>query len=99
MTFIFVEKPLKSVGPIGTGFFVGIKLEGGHHVVYLVTAKHVLRKPTTEEFYDKVLLRLNTKKVSVEYIELNLSKHRILTHPDNGVDLRGYCSLSSAGPF
>jgi hypothetical protein len=87
VTFIFVEKPTRSVSPVGTGFFVGIKLEGGYHRVYLVTAKHVLWKPATEEFYDKVLLRLNTKKGDVEYIELDISKHTILTHPDKGVDL------------
>jgi hypothetical protein len=87
VTFIFVEKPTGLVNPIGTGFFVGIKLEGDYHAVYLVTAKHVLWKSSTDEFYEKVLLRLNTKKGSVEYIELDLSKHRVLTHPDKGVDL------------
>ena len=33
------------------------------------------------------MLRLNTNKGTVEYIELDLSKHTILTHPDDDVDL------------
>jgi hypothetical protein len=87
VTFVFHEKSNQQVEARGTGFFVGLKLDGDYYAVYFVTAKHVLWKPGTEEFYDKVLLRLNTKKGSVEYIELELFKHRILIHPDKGVDL------------
>jgi hypothetical protein len=39
------------------------------------------------KFYKKIMLRLNIKKGTVEYIELDLSKHTILTHPDDDVDL------------
>jgi hypothetical protein len=46
-----------------------------------------LRNPATDKFYDKILLRLNTKKGTVEYIDLDLSKHTILSHPDDDVDL------------
>ena len=51
-------------------------------------AKRKLAEPisglskATGKYYEKVLLRLNTKSGSVEYIELDLSKHVILTHPD-----------------
>lgn len=88
MTFIFIEESNGQLLPQGTGFFVGIKHESRDgYVVYLVTAKHVLRNPDTNKFYDKILLRLNTKEGRVEYISLDLSKHTILTHPDDNVDL------------
>jgi hypothetical protein len=87
VTFIFSEKSNQQVDPIGTGFFAGIKVNSGHwHAVHLVTARHILVS-ATGKFYDNVLLRLNTKEGTVEYIELDLSKHVSLTHPDEGVDL------------
>jgi hypothetical protein len=87
VTFIFLEKSNQQVQPLGTGFFVGIKDNSDQHAVYLVTAKHVLISKTTRKYYERVLLRLNTKKGTVEYIELDLSKHVILTHPNDRVDL------------
>jgi hypothetical protein len=88
VTFIFIEESNRKPLPLRTGFFVGIKPESGEgHAVYFVTAKHVLRNPATDKFYDKILLRLNTKKGTVEYIDLDLSKHTILSHPDDDVDL------------
>lgn len=60
VTFFFVEQGGK-MHPIGTGFFVGIKLEKDVHAVYLVTAKHVLQS-NTGQVLSKVLIRLNTKK-------------------------------------
>ena len=58
VSFIFKEKSSGEKEPIGTGFFVGIKLEYGD-AVYLVTAKHVLQKHPGE-FYDKIFVQLNT---------------------------------------
>jgi hypothetical protein len=87
VTFIFLENSNQEVQPLGTGFFVGIKINSDQHAVYFVTANHVLMSRTTGKYYEKVLLRLNTKKGTVEYIELDLSKHVILAHPDPKVDL------------
>jgi hypothetical protein len=39
------------------------------------------------KFYDKFLVRLNTNRGSVEYLELDLSKYPLLTYPDESVDL------------
>jgi hypothetical protein len=55
VSFIFIEDSGGEKKPIGTGFFVGIKSEHGDHV-YLVTAKHVLKKESGE-FFDKVFVR------------------------------------------
>jgi hypothetical protein len=88
VTFILIEKPNLRPEPIGTGFFVGIKPDSGSgYAVYLVTAKHVLREQGGDKFHNKVLIRLNTKKGTVEYVELELSKHTILTHLDDNVDI------------
>lgn len=87
VAFIFLEKSNQEVQPLGTGFFVGIRMNSEGPAVYFVTAKHVLISKATGKYYEKVLLRLNTKSGSVEYIELDLSKHVILTHPDPKVDL------------
>ena len=85
VTFIFNEKDERKIEPIGTGFFVSIKLKS-HDAVYFVTAKHILHFKSGK-LRDKVLLRINTKKGMPEFIELKLSKHVILTHPDENVDL------------
>ena len=85
VTFIFNEKDRGKPEPIGTGFFVSIKLKS-QDAVYFVTAKHVLHFKSGK-LRDKVLLRINTKNGTAEFIELELSKHVILTHPDENVDL------------
>lgn len=73
MRSIYSSDFLNLVLSQGTGFFVGIKHESRDgYVVYLVTAKHVLRNPDTNKFYDKILLRLNTKEGRVEYISVDL---------------------------
>ena len=86
VSFIFKEKSSGEKEPIGTGFFVGIKLEYGD-AVYLVTAKHVLQK-CPGEFYDKIFVRLNAKETGfAEYMDIDLTKYVILTHSDESVDL------------
>jgi hypothetical protein len=85
VTFIFLEKDVQRIEPVGTGFFVSIKFTL-YDAVYLVTAKRILQT-RSGTFYNKILIRLNTKRGTVEYIELDLSKHVILTHPDGNVDL------------
>jgi hypothetical protein len=51
-----------------------------------VTAKHVLEY-SPGQFYDRILIRLNTRNGNSEYIPLDLSKRVILTHKDDNVDL------------
>jgi hypothetical protein len=85
ITFIFTQKYSELVDPVGTGFFVSTKSEFGN-AVYLVTAKHVLQTDSGE-IYGKILVRINTKSGLTENIELDLSQHPVLTHPDENVDL------------
>ncbi|MGA9170082.1 MAG: serine protease [Nitrososphaeraceae archaeon] len=83
VTFIFEEKG-NGIIPLGTGFFVGIQSQSDLHAVYFVTAKHVLQSAYVQ---GKVLLRMNTTKGNLEYIEIDLARHVILTHPDVNVDI------------
>jgi hypothetical protein len=87
VTFVFLEEP-DQIQALGTGFFVGIKLNSGQgYAVYFVTAKHVLISKTTDRYHENILLRLNTKKGTVQYMRFELSKYTILTHDDPLVDL------------
>jgi hypothetical protein len=72
--------------PSRNRFFVGIQLQPDIHAVYFVTAKHVLQS-ASDNVEGKVLLRMNTNKGNLEYIDIDLSWHGILTHPDVNVDL------------
>lgn len=90
--FIFTEKEGKLL-PNGTAFFVGVKNPDDPNVssVYLVTAKHVLHKPKTTVFYDKVSLRLNRRdgKSEIGAIPINTTgeNKNVFVHPDPSVDI------------
>jgi len=92
VAFIFIEKEGKLI-PNGTAFFVGVKNPSDSNVfsVYLVTAKHVLYKPKTTEFLDKVFIRLNKKvggsEVGVIPIKANGDKRTVFFHSDTSVDV------------
>ena len=64
VAFIFITNVEGKLIPNGTGFFVGVKNPStpNSFSVYLVTAKHVLYKPKTTDFFDKVFVRLNKKE-------------------------------------
>ena len=82
VSFIFeVTNPPE---PLGTGFFVGIDLESGP-AIYFITAKHVPQ--SHGKYRNSVMYRLNTYSTSSEYVVLELSKHQVLTHPDENVRL------------
>jgi hypothetical protein len=90
--FVFIERDGK-LAPNGTAFFVAIKnpskptLSNG----YFVTAKHVLYKPRTTEFLDKVYIRLNKKDGGSEMatipIQIAGSNRTVFLHSDTSVDL------------
>jgi hypothetical protein len=79
--------------PLGTGFFVGIKLEnGGGDAVYFVTAKHVLSPSKIfppPNYYDALYIRLNLIGGTSEYMGLPLSyaPEFILNNEDENIDL------------
>ena len=60
--FVLIEKDSK-LTPNGTAFFVGVQSPSkpGSFNVYLITARHVLYKPNTTEFLEKIYIRLNKK--------------------------------------
>lgn len=94
VAFIYIEKQLgKSPVPNGTAFFVGVKNPSDPNVfsVYLVTAKHVLFKPDTTEYLDKVFVRLNKKEGGSETGAIPIStkgeKRTVFTHNDPNVDI------------
>ena len=92
VAFIFIEKEGKLI-PNGTAFFVGVKNPSDSNVfsIYLVTAKHVLYKPKTTEFLDKVFIRLNKKvggsEIGVIPIKANGDKRTVFFHSDTSVDV------------
>ncbi len=92
VVFVFVEKEGKLVAN-GTAFFVGVKKSSEPPIfsVYLVTAKHVLYKPDTTEYLDKVFIRINRKdggsEVSVIPIKVTGNNRRVFLHDDPTVDI------------
>jgi hypothetical protein len=90
--FIFIEKEGQLV-PNGTTFFVGVKnnVKANSYNVYLVTAKHVLCKPNTTEFLDKVYIRLNKKdggsEASMIPIITEGNNRTVFFHTDPSVDI------------
>ena len=92
VVFIFIEMEGKLV-PNGTAFFVGVKkpTEPTTFTVYLITAKHVLYKPDTTEFIDKVHVRINKRgggsEVSTIPITVEGDNKNIFFHSDPSVDV------------
>ena len=93
VTFIFVEGKDQKLVPNGTGFFVGVKnpTNPDQYSVYLVTAKHVLYKPNSTEFMDKVYIRLNKRKggseIGIVPIKAEGTNRNLFTHEDTSVDM------------
>lgn len=88
VTFIFLKNKKGEYVPNGTGFFTGIKanLPGNLVHIYLVTAKHVIQD-TNRNFYPLIVIRLNTKTGSSEFLEIPTNEINILTHSDVDVDI------------
>ncbi|MFH1288714.1 MAG: hypothetical protein ABII25_08480 [bacterium] len=93
VTFVFVTDKEGELIPNGTSFFVGVKkpTNTNNFVVYLVTAKHVLLKPNTTEYYDTVFIRLNKKEGGSDTggipIKINGENQNVFIHTDSSVDL------------
>lgn len=90
--FVFIEKDAKLI-PNGTAFFVVVKdpTKPDSARGYLVTARHVLYKPQTTEFLDKIFIRLNKKdggsEVGTIPIKTQGNDKNVFLHPDTSVDL------------
>ena len=90
--FVFIEKDSKLV-PNGTAFFVGVQIPSkpSSFKVYLVTARHVLYKPETTEFLDKVYIRLNKKdggsEVGIIPIKTEGADRTVFLDSDPSVDI------------
>lgn len=92
VVFVFIEKEGKLI-PNGTAFFIGVKnpSKPSTYSIYLVTAKHVLYKPDTEDFLENIFIRLNKKDGSseVKSLPINASgkSRNVYTHTDPSVDI------------
>jgi len=92
VVFIFTEKEGKLI-PNGTAFFVGVKnsSEPTTFSVYLITAKHVLHKPDTTDFLDKVYVRINKREGGSEVFPIPIrvkgGKKTVFFHSDPYVDV------------
>jgi hypothetical protein len=77
----------------GTGFFIGVRRpnDPNRGRIYLVTAKHVISKPNSTEYFDKIFLRLNKKDGSSEILRLpivaNGNNKNVFFHNDPSVDI------------
>ena len=105
VAFIFIENENGKLVPNGTAFFVGVKNASDPNIssVYLVTAKHVLYKPKTTEFFDKVYVRLNKKEGGSEIgaipIKTEGEKRTVFTHNDPNVDIAVIPCLPNQAKF
>lgn len=92
VVFVFIEKEGYLI-PNGTAFFVGVKnpSEPTRFKVYLITAKHVLYKPETTEFLDKVFVRINKREGGSEIgpipIRVEGENKTVFFHSDPTVDI------------
>jgi hypothetical protein len=93
VAFIFITNVEGKLIPNGTGFFVGVKNPStpNSFSVYLVTAKHVLYKPKTTDFFDKVFVRLNKKEGGSQIGSIPLiatgDQRNVFMHSDSSVDI------------
>jgi len=93
VAFIFISNEEGKLIPNGTGFFVGVKNPSSPNSfsVYLVTAKHVLFKPKTTDFFNKVFIRLNKKNGGSQIGAIPLiatgDQRNVFTHNDSSVDI------------
>jgi len=93
VAFIFFTNEEGKLIPNGTGFFVGVKNPSNPNSfsVYLVTAKHVLYKPKTTDFFDKVFVRLNKKDGGSQIGSIPIiaegEQRTVFTHSDSSVDI------------
>lgn len=98
VTFIFLKEGGKYV-PNGTGFLVRVEVENDRfyshhqseqergHVMYLVTAKHVLQENLKGEYHHIVSIRVNTHDGKSKYFDIDLDKAEIFVHDDPDVDI------------
>jgi len=93
VAFLFITNEKGKLIPNGTGFFVGVNnpSDPNSFSVNLVTAKHVLYKPKTTIFLDKVFVRLNKKEGGSQIDTIPLiaegSNRNVFTHSDSTVDI------------
>jgi len=91
-TYIFINNGGKLI-PNGAGFFVGLKnpSKQNNFSLYLVTAKHVLCPPGSNQMLDKIYIRLNKKGGGSETDAIPLSaqgnKRTVFFHADPTVNL------------
>ncbi len=88
--FIYAKNDKGEIKPNGTGFFVGISDSISKKTfVYLVTAKHVLKKQNS--FLDTIYVRLNKRDSLSEIRNIPLSfngiNKNIFVHNDKTVDI------------
>jgi len=104
VAFIFVEKDAKPI-PNGTAFFLGVKNTSKPDVSagYLITAKHVICKPKSTDFLDKVFVRLNKKDGDSEFAGVPIvpqgPKRTVFTHSDPLVDIAVIPCLPDVSEF
>ena len=93
VAFVYVTGNDGNLVPNGTGFLVGVENPSDPNIfaVYMVTAKHVLYKPKTTKFFDKVYIRLNKKDGSSEFVTTPIKpkgrKRTVFVHNDSSVDI------------
>jgi hypothetical protein len=85
VSFIYSYDEKQNPVPIGTGFFVGVKMHNTDQFhVYFVTAKHVVQDKQ-KKYLSKIFLRLNQLNGDAGLIPLN--DLTFIEHDDNDVDL------------
>ena len=92
VAFVFAPKSDGSLGPVGTGFFAGVKhAEKDFVTFYFVTAKHVLQAEGGRGFRPTLYIRVNTKDGKTDMLSTRLITNgtgkTLFLHPDPSVDL------------
>lgn len=78
VVFLFVETD-KGAMPIGTGFFIGVRINERQHFTYLVTAEHVVEGAS--KLGKPIVMRANLQKGGSEVATVPLDAWRF--HPES----------------
>jgi hypothetical protein len=104
VVYLLIERDGKLV-PNGTAFFVGVKnpSNANLYAVYLVTARHVLYKPKTKDYCDKVFIRINKKgggsEIGTIPLVISGENRNVYVHGDASVDLVAIPMLPDQGKY
>jgi len=90
INYIFIKNKQGNLIPYGTGFFVLKQIDSNRYIIFLATAKHVLRD-SINNYFNQIFVRFNLKNGEAMISQLNLflggEEKNVFFHSDSTVDI------------